>query len=122
MMTQTVAVLGASPKAERYSNQAVQLLGEHGHRVLPIHPLSTDIHGHRCYKKLEEIDSTVDTLSLYVGPDISTRLQAAILALHPRRIIMNPGTENDELESVAQAQGIDVVRGCTLVMLKTGQF
>jgi uncharacterized protein len=118
----TVAVLGASPKPQRYSHQAVQLLGEYGHRVLPINPLSSTICGYLCYKKIEDIDIPVHTLTLYVGADISTRIQDSILALHPQRIIMNPGAENDTLEGLAQAQGIEVVRGCTLVMLKTGQF
>jgi len=35
---------------------------------------------------------------------------------------MNPGAENDELEAAAQAQQIEVIRGCTLVMLRLGQF
>ena len=48
--------------------------------------------------------------------------QAEILKLHPKRIIMNPGAENATLATAAQAQQIEVVEGCTLVMLRTGQF
>ena len=33
-----VAVLGASRKPARYSNQAVRLLKTSGYRVIPIHP------------------------------------------------------------------------------------
>jgi uncharacterized protein len=35
---QNVAVVGASPKADRYSNRAVRMLAEHGHTVFPINP------------------------------------------------------------------------------------
>ena len=35
---------------------------------------------------------------------------------------MNPGAENHELRKAAEAQGIEVVEGCTLVMLRTGTF
>jgi len=122
MTAQNVVVLGASPKPERYSNQAVHDLLEHGHHVYPVHPTSEAIHEQACYKNLEAIDVPVDTLTLYVGPDRSNKLSDSIFKLKPKRIIMNPGTENDALEAQAQAQNIEVVRGCTLVMLRTQQF
>lgn len=118
----TVAVLGASPKPARYSNQAVAKLLEYGHRVFPVNPVVDKIHGQRCYKKLEDIPVALDTLTLYIGPERSTPLIDTILQLAPARIIMNPGAENDALEAQALEHGIEVVRGCTLVMLSTKQF
>jgi hypothetical protein len=35
---------------------------------------------------------------------------------------MNPGAENSALAARAEEAGIEVVEGCTLVMLRTGQF
>ncbi len=122
MTSQTVVVLGASPKPERYSNQAVRDLVAHGHKVYPVHPTSAQIHAQPCYKSLDAIDVPVDTLTLYVGADRSDQLSESIFKLKPKRIIMNPGTENDALEAQAQALHIEVVRGCTLVMLRTQQF
>jgi predicted CoA-binding protein len=59
---------------------------------------------------------------MYVG----TRNQASyydyILKTNPKRIIFNPGTENEELEALASEKGIECVEGCTLVMLSTRQF
>jgi predicted CoA-binding protein len=37
-VSQRVVVLGASDKPERYSHQAVRLLLEYGHQVVPVHP------------------------------------------------------------------------------------
>jgi predicted CoA-binding protein len=122
MNNKNVVVLGASPNVERYSNKAVRELVNHDHNVYPVHPVSTEIHGQKCYKHLDDITCQVDTVSLYVGEPRSTPLIDNILALKPSRIIMNPGAENDLLESKATDQGIEVVRGCTLVMLSTGQF
>jgi hypothetical protein len=45
-----------------------------------------------------------------------------MLALQPKRIIFNPGTENDELMSLASKQGIICQEACTLVLLSTGQY
>jgi len=45
-----------------------------------------------------------------------------IVAAKPQRIILNPGAENEELAAAASGAGIEVVEGCTLVMLRTGLF
>jgi predicted CoA-binding protein len=39
------AVLGASIKRERYSNQALRMLREHGYRVIAVHPAHVEIEG-----------------------------------------------------------------------------
>lgn len=121
-MKKTVVVVGASPKEERYSNKAVRMLLDFGHHVLPINPQSNAIYDQACYPNLTAVQQPVDTVTLYVGPARSVALLPEILALKPKRIIMNPGAESDEVEKQAQAAGIEVVRGCTLVMLQTHQF
>jgi hypothetical protein len=45
-----------------------------------------------------------------------------VLSLKPKRIIFNPGTENDDFEAKAKEQGIQTMEACTLVMLGTGQY
>lgn len=120
--TQHVVVLGASPKPERYANQAVKELVNHGHQVYPIHPRCTEIYGQKCYPHLQEIVEKIDTLTIYVGEAKSSQLIKDILLMKPQRIIMNPGAENDLLETQATANNIEVIRACTLVMLRTNQF
>jgi hypothetical protein len=44
------------------------------------------------------------------------------LGLNPKRIIFNPGTENDEFEKMAEDKGIEALEACTLVMLRSRQF
>jgi predicted CoA-binding protein len=69
---------------------------------------------------LDEKD--VDTVTLYLNPDHQKMYYDYILSLHPKRIIFNPGTENDELASLAARNGIKTMEACTLVMLATGQY
>ena len=121
-MTQKVVVLGASPKTERYSNKAVKMLLDYGYEVLPIHPTTDAIHDQACYKNLQAIEQPIDTITLYVGEERSNKMLDDILALQPQRIIMNPGAENPQLKKLAEKQGIEVIIGCTLVMLQTKQF
>ncbi len=119
---QTVVVLGASPKPERYSNKAVRLLLEHGHRVIPVHPAITEIEHLPVLHALEHIESPVDTLTVYLSPVRSAPLQSDILKLKPKRVIFNPGTEGPELKQALERDGIAVEEACTLVLLNTGQF
>ena len=117
-----VAVVGASDKPERYSYQAVKLLKEKGHTVFPVHKTLESIEGIKVYPSVTDIPSPVDTVSLYVSKEISSRLAEAIFKKNPRRVIFNPGAENPDLESRAAAKGIKTLNACTLVMLRTNQF
>lgn len=118
----TVAVLGASPKPERYSNQAVSLLQQEGYAVFPVHPAVEEIHGLPCIKTLDDITPPLNTLTVYVNPGVSNGMTDSILRLKPERIIFNPGAENPDIAENARQAGIEVLEACTLVMLKTGQF
>ncbi len=117
-----VAVLGASNKPERYSNKAVRLLREKGYPVIPIHPTLSEVEGIPVASSLAEITEAVHTLSVYINPKIITSYTEDILALNPKRVILNPGTESEELEQVLQKNNIPFIEACTLVLLKTDQF
>jgi len=119
---QRVAVLGASHKPERYANQTIRLLLEHGHTVVPINPRLDTAEGIPVVHALREIDGTIDVLTLYVGPERSAPLAHDIVRLNPGRVIFNPGTESAQLEARLDAAGIPHERACTLVLLRTGQF
>ncbi len=117
-----VAVVGASNKQHRYSYQAVMLLKSKGHIVFPVHPRLDEIEGLKVYQSLKDIGVPLDTVTLYVSADISTKLAHEILSQKPRRIIFNPGAENPLLEQKAREQGIETIPACTLVLLHTNQF
>lgn len=121
-MGQRVAVLGASHKPERYSNQAVRMLKEYGHEVVPVTPGRTVLEDLPVVSDLGSVQGPVDTLTLYVGPERSAQLQEAIVTLKPGRVILNPGTESPALEQALTKAGIPWQHACTLVMLRTGQF
>ena len=117
-----VAVLGASTDEEKYSFKAVQRLREHGYQPIPVHPKGHVVGGLTALRSLNEISEPIDTLSVYVNPKISSAELDNILQLGPRRVIFNPGAENDDLGRRLQQEGIEVVKACTLVMLSAEQF
>ena len=119
---ETVAVLGASPKPARFSHKAIVALRQAGHRVLPINPGQSEIDGLTCYPDLPACPDKIDTITVYVNPFILVRRVDDMINVQPRRVIMNPGTESDEVIERLEAAGIEVIRDCTLVMLSTGAF
>lgn len=122
MKFQRVVVLGASHKPERYSNQAIRLLREYGHSVIPVHPKLQEAEGIAVVNSLDAIEGTVDTLTMYIGAERSDQIADAILALKPGRVIFNPGSENANLERRLSDAGVAHERACTLVLLRTDQF
>jgi predicted CoA-binding protein len=122
-MSENVAILGASDKPDRYSYQAMELLEEYGHKTFLVHPRLTEIEGRKVVASLNDIEEReIDTLTMYVNPTISDQKEEEILALKPKRVIFNPGTENARLEEVLLEAGISSERACTLVLLRTNQY
>lgn len=114
-------VLGASDKAERYSNKAIRMLLAHQVEVVAIGNKKTE--AYQIPIETEQIYYTdIHTVTLYLNPTHQKAYYSYILSLKPKRIIFNPGTENPELEQLAKAQGIAVLEACTLVLLSTGQY
>lgn len=120
--TETVVVLGASDRPERYANKAILQLRDHGHQVIPVHPRLEDVAGLPVVATLDAVEAPVDTVTLYVNAKISGPLTDALIALKPRRVLFNPGTESPELAAKLQRAGITTEEACTLVLLATGQF
>ena len=69
-----------------------------------------------------ELSEKVHTITLYLSAANQRDFYDYILALEPKRIIFNPGARNPELADMAAINGIEVVEGCMLVMLKNGEF
>jgi len=114
-------VLGATPDSSRYAYLASNKLVRHGHEIVNVGIKKGEVAGVPI-EEAKELHQDVDTVTLYVGTRNQPPLYDYILGTNPKRIIFNPGTENDELEEMARKRGIETVEGCTLVMLSTGQY
>ena len=117
-----VAILGASNNPSRYAYLAFKKLLAHGHRPFPVSPKLKELEGVPVAASLGELKEPIDTLTMYVGPDKSSSLSEEILALKPRRVIFNPGSENPALARALRAGGAEVEDACTLVLLASEQF
>jgi len=114
-------VIGASENPERYSHLAVQKLMAHQHPVVAIGLRKGNI-GNTLIETEKIPFSDIDTVTLYINPLRQSAYYEYIFSLNPKRIIFNPGAENEEFYDLAKQKGIKTQDACTLVLLSTGQY
>ncbi|WP_299579371.1 CoA-binding protein [uncultured Sunxiuqinia sp.] len=120
-MKKNTLVIGASENPDRYSHKAIKALRNNGHPVVAIAPRAG---------KVEDVEfdtskkpySEIDTVTLYVGPRHQPDYYDYLFELNPRRVIFNPGTENQELIQKLEHKGIEAEEACTLVLLSIGAY
>ena len=114
-------VLGASENPARYSYLAIKKLNAYAHPVVAIGKRKGKVDKTAIETDLQYFDD-IDTVTLYLNPANQKAYYDYIFSLHPRRIIFNPGAENEELHDLALQKGIIPQEACTLVLLSTGQY
>jgi len=121
MENKKTLVLGASDNPSRYSFLAVQKLRKFEHPVVAIGRKNTKV-ADVFIEKEKKPFTGIDTVTLYLNPFHQQEYYDYILSLKPKRIIFNPGSENEELARLAKENNIRVMEACTLVLLSTGQY
>ncbi|MEP7258945.1 MAG: CoA-binding protein [Flavitalea sp.] len=114
-------ILGASSNPERYSFLALNKLRKFNHPVEAIGKKEEKIADVTVLTEKKPLRD-IDTITIYLSPANQKEYYDYILSLHPKRIIFNPGAENEELEILAEKNGIEPIEACTLVLLSTGQY
>jgi uncharacterized protein len=118
----TVAILGASANPDKFAYAALRSLLALGHTVFPVNPALTTIGGMPAYHRLGDVPAAIDTITVYLSAGRSDPLRDDIIAVRPRRVIFNPGTENPALEKALRETGIEAKDACTLAMLAMDIF
>ena len=118
----TTLVLGASAKPERYSYKAIISLQRRNIPVVAIGRRETEVCGLMIRKTIPDDISNVHTVTMYMNATHQEEYYDLIFSLKPARIIFNPGTSNPELAGLARRRGIEIIDGCMLVMLSSGEF
>lgn len=116
-------IIGATTNPARYAYLAARMLKEYNHEIVPVGIRVGTVFGEEILDILQKPEiEDVDTVTLYIGPQRQPAYYDYILGLKPKRIIFNPGTENDEFIKRAQAEGVETLEACTLVMLRSHQY
>lgn len=114
-------VFGASLKPNRYSNLAIRKLVRYNKNVVAFGLKTGVVDGVEIEDKLKMYED-IDTITLYLSPARQVQYYDYLVSLSPRRVIFNPGTENQQLSNILEQHKIQVEVACTLVLLSTDQY
>ncbi len=120
-MIKKTLVIGASTNPSRYSYLAMQQLIANGHKVIGIGKKEVEVHGVKITAN-KILYKDVDTVTLYLSKKNQQEFYDYIISLNPKRVLFNPGTENEELQKLLTKNNIAFEEACTLVLLSTGQY
>lgn len=107
----TIAVIGASPRAERPSHGVMAYLQRRGYRAIPINPFAVGetIHGERCYAALADVPEPIDMVDVFRRSAFAGEAVDAAIAKGAKVIWMQLGVRDDHAASRAGAHGLKVV-------------
>ena len=120
-MSKKTLIIGASVNPERYSYKAAEKLLAHNHEIYMIGNRPGILFDREIIKD-QTAFTDVDTVTMYVSAKNQTGYYDYIIALNPRRVLFNPGTENSEFTKRLNENGIITEEACTLVLLATNAY
>jgi uncharacterized protein len=110
--TRTIAVIGASDKPERPSNEIYTYLVRTGqYQVFPVNPTIAEIDGAQVYSRLADLPVVPDMVDVFRRFDDLPSVLAEVLALEqqPKTLWLQEGLWHEEVGKEAAAAGLQVV-------------
>lgn len=111
--TNTIAVVGLSPKPKRPSFGVSKALQEFGYTIIPVRPAIDEVLGEKAYPDLESIPeslrSKIDMVDVFRAPDKISPIIDSCINLEIPLIWLQDGVVNQKEAMRAQAAGITVV-------------
>jgi predicted CoA-binding protein len=106
-----VAVVGASPRAERPSHRVMAYLQRRGYRAIPVNPNAAGqrINGERCYRALADIPERVDMVDVFRRSEFAGDAVDAAIAKRAKVVWMQLGVRDEDAARRAEAAGLKVV-------------
>ncbi len=109
----TIALIGASDKDDRPSNEVMKFLLTHGYDVIPVNPLLKDqeIAGRKVVASLKDINKPVDMVDIFRKSEAVEEIVDEILALNhsPKVIWMQLDVIDKKSAKKATKAGIKVI-------------
>jgi predicted CoA-binding protein len=107
----TIALVGASDRPERASNQVMAALQAHGYRVIPVNPQITGehVHGEFVFRDLDQLGDPIDIVDIFRNSEAAGDVVDQAIAIGAQAVWMQLGVVNEPAAARAEAAGLKVV-------------
>lgn len=113
-----VAVVGASPRAERAVSRVMNYLAGAGFTIFPVNPAyeGTKIGGRICAASLESLGEAVDVVALFLSADKQGSVAEGLGKMPVKPVVwFQPGAENPSLAGELEKRGYNVIPSACLM-------
>lgn len=111
-----IAIIGASRDRSKYGNKAVRAYQQRGDAVYPVNPHESEIEGLAAYPSVLNIPNPVDVASFYVPPETGLQVIEEVAQKRIKKVLLNPGSENDRLLRRCEELGLDATVACSILL------
>ncbi|MBI2845231.1 MAG: CoA-binding protein [Chloroflexi bacterium] len=105
----TIAIVGLSPKLDRYSNYVGQYLQSQGYRIIPVNPNYPEILGEKSYPDLLSIPEPIEVVEIFRRPEDVPPIVDQAIKKGAKVIWMQEGIVHEEAAKKAREAGLLVV-------------
>ncbi len=107
----TIAMVGASSDATKFSYGVLRVLHETGYEIIPVNPkeAGTEIRGLKCHESLSSIERPVDMVQVFRTSEAAYGVTEEAIEIGAKVVWMQLGVRNDAAARLAEEAGLKVV-------------
>ena len=105
----TIAVVGASSKADRDSYRVMKFLKDFGYKIFPVNPYNNRILGQECYSDLSTIKERIDMVDVFRSIEHIPSIADEAIKIKAKIFWTQEGLYCEEAETIANNGGLKVI-------------